>query len=251
VEDQSCGEERRVAQPASDRVGADTYALDEDLGVGPERDRRARVGRVTDALDRTVGHAAPVGLAPHATVAAHDRLEPLRERVHDADADAVQAARDRVGLRVELAAGMEHREHDLEGAPALLLVEVDGDAGAVVGDTDATVVEQRDGDLAAAAGERLVDRVVDDLPHEVVEAARSGRADVHARATADGLEPLEDGDRARVVAGLACVPASPDAGVVAADNRGPLSADGAAGGRGCGGRCLRRGPGGYRGLGSG
>ena len=43
----------------------------------------------------------------------------------------------------------------------------------------------------AVAGEGLVDGVVDDLPDAVHEAARVGRADVHARALADRLEPLE------------------------------------------------------------
>ncbi|GGF32570.1 hypothetical protein GCM10011519_02470 [Marmoricola endophyticus] len=39
--------------------------------------------------------------------------------------------------------------------------------------------------------ERLVDAVVDDLPQAVGQTAGVGRADVHARALADGLEPLE------------------------------------------------------------
>ena len=51
----------------------------------------------------------------------------------------------------------------------------------------------------AVAGQRLVDGVVHDLPHEVVQAALAGRADVHARPLADGLEALEDLDRGGVV----------------------------------------------------
>jgi hypothetical protein len=41
---------------------------------------------------------------------------------------------------------------------------------------------------------RLVDRVVDDLVDEVVQAARPRRADVHAGTLADGFEALEDRD---------------------------------------------------------
>ena len=55
-------------------------------------------------------------------------------------------------------------------------------------------------DRVAVAGERLVDRVVDDLVDEVVQAAHAGRADVHAGALADRLEALEDGDVLGVVA---------------------------------------------------
>ena len=53
----------------------------------------------------------------------------------------------------------------------------------------------------AEAGERLVDGVVDDLVDEVVQAPLAGRADVHARAQADRLEPLEDRDVLGVVVG--------------------------------------------------
>ena len=82
---------------------------------------------------------------------------------------------------------------------ALGRVDVDRDAAAVVDDADAAVGQQRDLDVVAVAGQRLVDRVVDDLVDQVVQAALTGRADVHAGALADRLETLEDGDRAGVV----------------------------------------------------
>ena len=43
-------------------------------------------------------------------------------------------------------------------------------------------------------GHRLVDRVVDDLVDEVVEARRTGRSDVHPGAFPDRFEALENGD---------------------------------------------------------
>ena len=76
----------------------------------------------------------------------------------------------------------------------------DGDAAPVVDDRDRVVGVDRDGDLGAEAGERLVDGVVDDLVDEVVQAHHAGRADVHARALADRLEAFEDRDVLRVVA---------------------------------------------------
>ena len=49
-------------------------------------------------------------------------VEPLRQRVDDRDADAVQAAGDLVAAAVaELAAGVQDGQHDLDGRPALLL----------------------------------------------------------------------------------------------------------------------------------
>ena len=49
-------------------------------------------------------------------------------------------------------------------------------------------------DLGGVAVHRLVDGVVDDLPDQVVQSRAAHAADVHARALADGLEALEDGD---------------------------------------------------------
>ena len=74
-------------------------------------------------------------------------------------------------------------------------VHRDGDAAAVVGDLDAAVAEDLDVDPAGVTGHRLVDRVVDDLPDQVVQTALTGGADVHARTFADGLQTLENGDR--------------------------------------------------------
>ena len=106
-----------------------------------------------------------------AAVAADLDLGADRQGVDDRHADAVQAAGDRVGLLVELAAGVQLGQHDLDGRDLLLLVDLHGDAAAVVGDLDPAVGEDRDGDARAAlAGEVLVDGVVDHLPDEVVQA---------------------------------------------------------------------------------
>ena len=53
---------------------------------------------------------------------------------------------------------------------------------------------QRHGDGRGVAVHGLVDRVVEDLPDQVVQAGRADAADVHAGALADGLEAFEDGD---------------------------------------------------------
>jgi hypothetical protein len=48
--------------------------------------------------------------------------------------------------------------------------------------------------VVAPTRERLVDRVVDHLEHEMVETSRACRADVHARAEPDRLQALENRD---------------------------------------------------------
>ena len=115
----------------------------------------------------------------------------------------MQATGHLVAAAAELAAGVQLGEHELDGADALGGVHVGGDAAAVVLDPDRAVLHERDVDGVGVAGERLVDRVVDDLPHEVVQAALAGGADVHAGALAHRLEALEHGDRAGVVGRLA------------------------------------------------
>jgi hypothetical protein len=101
---------------------------------------------------------------------------------------------------LNLPPGVQHREGDLDRGPSFALVQVDRDAAALVLDLDRAVLEHRDGDLLAVAGERLVHRVVDRLLHDVQRVDRVG---VHARHAPDGLETLEGLDRGCVV-GLLC-----------------------------------------------
>ena len=135
-------------------------------------------------------------------VAPDRELEPARQRVDDRDADAVQAARDLVGVLVEFSAGMQLGHDDLGGRHALALVDVGRDAAAVVAHGARAVGIERDVDLLGVARERLVDRVVDDLVDHVVQArAVIGVADIHAGTLAHGIEALEDLDRFGAVVG--------------------------------------------------
>ena len=73
------------------------------------------------------------------------------------------------------------------------------------------------------AGERLVDRIVGDLEHHVVEArAVVGVADVHAGPLAHRVEALEDLDALGVVALVGCFGVgchSPDIGIYGRKSR--------------------------------
>jgi hypothetical protein len=65
-------------------------------------------------------------------------------------------------------------EDDLRRRALLLGHRVDGDAAAVVRDGDGVVRMDDDLDVVGLAGERLVDRVVDDLVDQVMEPAGAG-----------------------------------------------------------------------------
>ena len=172
---------------------------------GPVGDRRtgALVGAERlELLERAVGHAEAERLPPVVATVAYVDLELAAQRVDDRDAHAVQATGHLVAAAAELAAGVQHGQRHRDRRHVLAGGRVGGDAAAVVLDADAAVVLQGHRDAGGVAGQRLVDGVVDDLPHEVVQAALAGGADVHAGALADGLEPLEDLDRGRVVLAL-------------------------------------------------
>ena len=152
-----------------------------------------RLGGSAALLDRSLRRAADVLL--EVTLAVAQDLDPHlgAQRVHHARADAVEAAGDLVAAPAELAAGVElghdHLERALPGP-----VPVDRDAAPVVDHLERAVRVDGHVDPGRLVGHRLVDAVVDDLPDELMQAAAIGRADVHARAHAHGLEALENLD---------------------------------------------------------
>jgi hypothetical protein len=186
-------EEGELAQPVLQRLEVELHH-GEGVGGGEERHLGAALpARGSGDLQRSLRHA--VAKLHHVLVAAlpDPQLQVGRERVDHRDADAVQAARDLVGVLVELAAGMQLRHHDL-GRRALRIVVVilldrRGDAAAIVRHGHGAVLVQRDGDLRGVAGQRLVDGVVHHLVDHVVQARPVvGVADVHARPLAHGVE---------------------------------------------------------------
>ena len=194
VDAQVAGQERRLPQPLREGLVVEDHVL-EHVVVGMEGDDRPGPLDLLAALQRALGVPAHVVLGPLVAVAAHLEVEALRERVDDRDPDPVQAAGDLVSATVaELAARVQGRHHHLGRRALLLLVLLDRDPAAVVGDRDAVVGVQGDRDVVAVARDRLVHRVVHHLVDEVVEASRAGRADVHAGPQANRLEALEDGD---------------------------------------------------------
>ena len=166
-------EEGRLAQVGLEGVVVELDGL-EDLCVGPEGDGGAGGLGLADDLHLAHGLAVFEVHLVDLAVAADLHLDVGGERVDDRDAHAVQAAGDLVAAAAELAARMEHGEDDLEGGDLELGVLVDGDAAAVVLDRAGAVFVDDHVDLVAEAAEGLVNRVVDHLPHEVVQAAGAG-----------------------------------------------------------------------------
>ena len=66
-----------------------------------------------------------------------------------------------------------------------------GEAAAVVAHLDRAVFEDGHLYIVAEPGERFVDGVVYNFVDQVVKPALVGRADIHARAAAHGLQPFK------------------------------------------------------------
>ena len=199
----------------------------EGLRARQERDLGAllAVRRRADDFQRRFGVAMAEAHEMLFALAPDGKIEPLAERVDDADADAVEPAGDFVRIVLagvfELTAGMELGHDDLGRGHAFLGVDPGWNATTVVLNGDRPVGVQLNEDAVAVAGERFVDGIVRNLEHHVVEArAIVGVADVHARPLAHRVETLEDLDRVRaifILIGVGCH--SPDIGIYGRKSR--------------------------------
>ena len=132
-------------------------------------------------------------------LSAHFDVDAGRQRVHHGDAHAVQAAGDRVAAATELAAGMQLGHHGFHAGNAFARHFVDRNASAVIHHAHAAVRQNRHFDVRSVACQRLIDGVVDDLVHQVVQASGAGGADVHARADSHRLKAFQHPQIGRVV----------------------------------------------------
>ncbi len=114
----------------------------------------------------------------------------------------MQAARNLVGVLVELSAGMKLRHDHFRSGNAFALVNCGRDAAAIVLDRHRPFGIERHRDDVAIARERLVDGVVHHLIDHVMETgAVIGVADIHPGPLAHGVQALQHLDRLRAVIG--------------------------------------------------
>ena len=102
-------------------------------------------------------------------------------------------------LAAELAAGVEDGIDDGDGRQTGISLDVHGDAAAIVRDLNDVALQDLDLDVVAVTGQSLVDGVVHDLVHQMVQAALAGGADIHTGALAHCLQTFQDLDLAGVV----------------------------------------------------
>src|ERR1700689_3728336 len=120
--------------------GEIVFDIGESLGRGQKRYLGAALAiGLADHLERpyrvTMGEFDEMLLA----VAPDPQLQFARQCIDDGNADAVQAAGYLVGILIEFSAGMQLGHDDLGGGDTLTLVNVDGNAAAVVAYGDGAV----------------------------------------------------------------------------------------------------------------
>ena len=152
------------------------------LFVGPEG---------TPPFHRAQRLAAGILLAPFVAVPAHNGRQLHGQGIHAGYPDPVQPARHLIGILVELAAGMQRRHHHFQRRAFLLGMLLHGNAAPVVDDTHGAVFIDGHLDPIAVPGQRLVDRIVHYLVHQMVQSPEPQISYVHRGALADGFQSLE------------------------------------------------------------
>ena len=183
-------EKRQFLQPFVQQIVVELGRL-EDHGVGLERGLRADFLGRPDSLHGSQRNAAFVLLLVDVPVAGHFDFAPLRQEIHDRHAHTVQSAGRLVGTFLEFSAELQDRHHAFERgdfSPQFLrqlFVRFDGDASAIVLHRHRTIGVDNHFDVFGKSGHGLINRIVDDLIHQVVQTTRRDVADIHGRPLAD------------------------------------------------------------------
>ncbi len=200
-------QKRQLAQSLGQDVVV-VFDVLEDLAVGKKMDFGSPlVGFADDLHRRNLDSVLDLELAVHRlalmelhdvllAVTANRQLQPVRQRVDAGHTDTVKATGDLVAVLVELAAGMQDAHDDFRRSPLrfVLVVEFDADRDTttVIAHRDRIVGVNGHDDIVAVASQCLVDGIIDNLEHHVMQTgAVGGVADIHSGPLADGFKSLE------------------------------------------------------------
>ncbi len=184
-------QERQLAKTVGQNLILVFGGMGKYLAVGLERDARTAILAIADDVDRRSGRTLRIALTVDLAAAVDLGDQKRRQCIDARYAHAVQTARYLVAALVELTAGMQHRQDDLQSRLALLLVEVGRDASAVVLDRYRIVFVYGNVYVGTVTGQRLVYGVVHDLVYEMVQTLLADIADIHGGAFANGFQALQ------------------------------------------------------------
>ena len=164
------------------------------LRVGLEADGGAGFIRLAHHMD-SLGDLAPgEGHLVDFSFLVDLNLQPFGQSIDHRGAHAVEAAGDLIAPAAELAAGVQNGENNFQSTLAGLLLNVYGDAAAVIGDGDDIPLLNANLNVVTEPGQGLIDGVIHNFINQVVQTRGGGGADVHARPLAHRLQALQDLD---------------------------------------------------------
>ncbi len=152
---------------------------------GPAQVRSSR------AFDRVQGAAALVFLFPNLALPVNGCPEVAGKCIHHGDTYPVQPPGYLIGVLVELTPGTDLGHDDLQGGNAFLFVQVHGYPAAIVLYGYRIILVDGNGNGITVAAHGFVDGVVDDLVHQVVQAADPYIADIHRRTHAHVFDAFQ------------------------------------------------------------
>ena len=169
------------------RIGAKNFRI-RGKGYGGA----APVGGGAKLLQLTDRMALREALAIQLLVAGNFDNGIGRQGVDHRHTDAMQSAGCRISLVRELTAGVQGRQNDLKRRFVRKFgMRINRNAAAIVGDGQPVANAQMHFNTAGMAGDGFIHRVVEDFGREMVQGAFVDAANIHARATANRLKPLQ------------------------------------------------------------
>ena len=133
------------------------------------------------------------------TVFVHPHLQPLGKGVDHRRAHPMKTAGYLISAAAKLSSGVKHGIHHLQSGPSGLLLDVHRNAPAIVRDPNHIPVQNLHGDVVAVARQGLINGVIHDLIHQMMETRGRGGSDIHARTLPDRFQPLQHLDFRSIV----------------------------------------------------
>ena len=203
---QTLVQECELAQPLRQRVVV-VLRSRENGSVRNEVNLRPTLLRRSSLLQLAGRFARGISLLPGRTIAPDFQLQLFAKRIHAGHTHAVQSARNFVARRIKFPAGMQLGHHHFRRRYflAINLHVVHGNAAPVVDHGNGVVDMNRNFNLRREPGQRLVNGVVDNLVHEMMQPHLARRPDIHGRTFAHRLHAAEHFDGVGRVVAVASV----------------------------------------------
>ncbi len=163
-----------------------------DLRIGLKTDTSACFFGCAADFQFCDGLATLKALKINIAVLVNFDFEPFGKRIDNRCANTMQTAGNFIPAAAKFATRMQNCKNDRNGRDSRLVVDANRNTAAVVRHADNIAGQNGNVDFVAISRKGLINRVVNDFVDKVVKAARTGRADIHARALTDSFQSFQN-----------------------------------------------------------